>query len=94
MPVACAVEMVHTMFLMQDDLPCMDNDVLWRRKPSSHVVFGENVTLLAAVALLALAFEHIETKTVGVPPLMILSAIGELARSIGAKEWRPGSCLT
>ena len=53
MPVACAVEMVHTMFLMQDDLPCMDNDVLWRRKPSSHVVFGENVTLLAAVALLA-----------------------------------------
>lgn len=70
---------------MQDDLLCMDNDVLRRGKPSSHLVFGENVTVLAADGLLALAFEHVATKTFGVPPWMVAGAIGELARHLGRK---------
>lgn len=57
LPFACAVEMVHTYSLIHDDLPCMDNDGLRRGHPSNHVVFGENIALLAGDALLSLAFE-------------------------------------
>jgi len=54
---ACAVELIHTYSLIHDDLPCMDNDVLRRGKPTVHVVFGEAQALLAGDALQALAFE-------------------------------------
>ena len=56
LPFACAVEMIHTYSLIHDDLPCMDNDDLRRGKPSNHVVFGEDVALLAGDALQSLAF--------------------------------------
>lgn len=46
-PAACAVEMIHTMSLIHDDLPCMDNDDLRRGKPTNHKVFGEDVAVLA-----------------------------------------------
>nr|CAN78430.1 hypothetical protein VITISV_032031 [Vitis vinifera] len=85
MPAACAVEMIHTMSLMHDDLPCMDNDDLRRGKPTNHKVFGENVAILAGDALLAFAFEHMATATVGVPPGWIVRAVGELAKSIGSE---------
>lgn len=85
MPAACAVEMIHTMSLMHDDLPCMDNDDLRRGKPTNHKVFGENVAILAGDALLAFAFEHMATATVGVPPGRIVRAVGELAKSIGSE---------
>lgn len=85
MAAACAVEMIHTMSLIHDDLPCMDNDDLRRGKPTNHKVFGEDVALLAGDALLAFAFEHIATSTPGVPPSRILRAVGELARAIGAE---------
>lgn len=85
MPAACAVEMIHTMSLIHDDLPCMDNDDLRRGKPTSHKVFGEAMAVLAGDALLAMAFEHIAAFTVGVPPARIVRGIGELARSIGAE---------
>uniref|UniRef100_A0A7N2M5T9 Geranylgeranyl diphosphate synthase n=1 Tax=Quercus lobata TaxID=97700 RepID=A0A7N2M5T9_QUELO len=65
MPAACAVEMIHTMSLIHDDLPCMDNDDLRRGKPTNHKVFGEDVAVLAGDALLAFAFEHIAVSTVG-----------------------------
>lgn len=85
MPSACAVEMIHTMSLIHDDLPCMDNDDLRRGKPTNHKVFGEDVAVLAGDALLAFAFEHIATATKGVPPSRIVRVIGELAKAIGAE---------
>ena len=57
LPVACAVEMVHTYSLIHDDLPCMDNDDMRRGKPSNHKVYGENYALLAGDGLLTKAFE-------------------------------------
>jgi geranylgeranyl diphosphate synthase type II len=56
MPLALAVEMVHTYSLIHDDLPCMDDDDLRRGKPTSHKVFGEAVAVLAGDALLTRAF--------------------------------------
>ncbi len=56
LPVACAVEMLHTYSLIHDDLPCMDNDDLRRGKPTNHVVFGETTAVLAGDALQAEAF--------------------------------------
>ncbi len=53
----CAVEMVHNYSLVHDDLPCMDNDTLRRGRPTCHVVFGEDVALLAGDGLLTMAFE-------------------------------------
>jgi farnesyl diphosphate synthase len=55
--VACAVELIHAYSLVHDDMPCMDNDVLRRGKPTVHVRFGEARALLAGDALQALAFE-------------------------------------
>ena len=57
LPVACAVEMIHTYSLIHDDLPCMDNDDLRRGKPTSHVVFGECTATLVGDALQSLAFQ-------------------------------------
>lgn len=59
LPVACAVEMLHTYSLIHDDLPCMDNDDLRRGKPTNHVVYGETVAVLAGDALQAEAFKTI-----------------------------------
>ena len=59
LPVACAVEMIHTYSLIHDDLPCMDDDDLRRGKPTSHKVFGEAVAVLAGDALLGLAIETV-----------------------------------
>ncbi|MEZ6059184.1 MAG: polyprenyl synthetase family protein [Planctomycetaceae bacterium] len=56
-PAACAVEMIHTYSLIHDDLPAMDNDDLRRGRPTSHVIFGEALAILAGDALLTLAFE-------------------------------------
>lgn len=87
MPAACAVEMIHTMSLIHDDLPCMDNDDLRRGKPTNHKVFGEDVAVLAGDSLLAFAFEHLATATpIGqVSPGQIVRAVGELAQVIGAE---------
>ncbi len=56
-PLACAVECVHTYSLIHDDLPCMDNDDFRRGKPTSHKVYGEGIAVLAGDALLTIAFE-------------------------------------
>ncbi len=52
----CALEMIHTYSLIHDDLPCMDNDTLRRGKPTNHVIFGEDMALLAGDTLLTQAF--------------------------------------
>jgi geranylgeranyl diphosphate synthase type II len=57
LPVACALELIHTYSLIHDDLPCMDNDDLRRGKPTSHKVFGSGMAILAGDALHALAFQ-------------------------------------
>ncbi|MBC7610051.1 MAG: polyprenyl synthetase family protein [Polaromonas sp.] len=57
--VACAVELIHAYSLVHDDMPCMDNDILRRGKPTVHVKFGEAQALLAGDALQALAFEFL-----------------------------------
>jgi geranylgeranyl diphosphate synthase type II len=56
LPLACAVEMIHTYSLIHDDLPAMDDDELRRGKPTSHRVFGEAIAILAGDALLTRAF--------------------------------------
>ncbi|KAJ9564531.1 hypothetical protein OSB04_000497 [Centaurea solstitialis] len=87
MPAACAVEMIHTMSLMHDDLPCMDDDDFRRGKPTNHVVYGEDVAVLAGDALLSLAFEHVATATAvaDVAPARILRAVAELAKCVGSE---------
>jgi geranylgeranyl diphosphate synthase type II len=57
LPLACAVECIHTYSLIHDDLPCMDNDDFRRGKPTSHKVYGEGIAVLAGDALLTIAFE-------------------------------------
>ncbi len=57
LPVACAIEMIHTYSLIHDDLPAMDNDTLRRGKPTSHIQYDEATAILAGDALLTLAFE-------------------------------------
>ncbi|PKA53628.1 Heterodimeric geranylgeranyl pyrophosphate synthase large subunit 1, chloroplastic [Apostasia shenzhenica] len=88
MPPACAVEMIHTMSLVHDDLPFMDNDGLRRGKPACHVVYGEPVTVLAGDALLAHSFGHIADTAnypSAVSPALLVRAIAELSRCIGSE---------
>ncbi|MEN9203003.1 MAG: polyprenyl synthetase family protein [Thermostichus sp. DG_1_6_bins_120] len=84
MPTACALEMIHTMSLIHDDLPAMDNDDFRRGKPTNHKVFGEDIAILAGDALLAFAFEHIAEKTQGVPPQRVLQVIARIGHAVAA----------
>lgn len=63
LPIACAIEMLHTQSLIHDDLPCMDNDDFRRGKPTNHKVFGEAVAVLAGDALILLAPQLIIQKS-------------------------------
>jgi geranylgeranyl diphosphate synthase, type II len=83
MPTACALEMIHTMSLIHDDLPAMDNDDLRRGKPTNHVVYGEDIAVLAGDALLSYAFEMVTT-TKDVPAPRLLQVITKLAQAVGA----------
>ncbi|PSB01684.1 geranylgeranyl diphosphate synthase CrtE [Merismopedia glauca] len=84
MPTACALEMIHTMSLIHDDLPAMDNDDYRRGKLTNHKVYGDDIAILAGDGLLAYAFEYIARATLNVPPQQILQAIAHLARAVGA----------
>ena len=79
LPVACAVEMVHTYSLIHDDLPCMDNDDLRRGKPTNHVVYGECTATLAGDALQAEAFRTILSAEL---PADVRAECGEFADDI------------
>lgn len=85
MATACAVEMIHTMSLIHDDLPCMDNDDLRRGSPTCHKKFGENRALLAGDALLCYSFEHIARATKGVAAEKVLRVIAFLGKSVGSE---------
>jgi geranylgeranyl diphosphate synthase, type II len=84
MPTACALEMIHTMSLIHDDLPAMDNDDYRRGKLTNHKIYGEDIAILAGDGLLAYAFEHVVTYTENVPPDRILQVISRLGRATGA----------
>lgn len=84
MPTACALEMIHTMSLIHDDLPAMDNDDYRRGKLTNHKVYGDDIAILAGDALLTYAFEFIATKTENVPPQQVLQTIAHLGRAAGA----------
>ncbi|CAA7028010.1 unnamed protein product [Microthlaspi erraticum] len=86
MPAACAIEMLHASSLIQDDLPCMDDDSLRRGKPTNHKVFGEDIAVLAADALIALAVKKMATSTsLNAPPAKVLRAVVELAKAVGTE---------
>ena len=90
---ACAVELVHAYSLVHDDMPCMDNDVLRRGKPTVHVQFGEASALLAGDALQALAFELL-TPTDGSVPLAVQARLcGLLARAAGGTGMAGGQAI-
>lgn len=85
MPTACAVEMIHTMSLIHDDLPAMDNDDYRRGKLTNHKVYGEDVAILAGDGLLALAFEFVAIETPqSVKRELVLQVIARLGRALGA----------
>ncbi|MGY4829921.1 polyprenyl synthetase family protein [Sphaerotilaceae bacterium SBD11-9] len=89
---ACAVELIHAYSLVHDDMPCMDNDVLRRGKPTVHVQFGEAQAMLAGDAMQALAFE-ILTPEQGLPPALQAKLCSLLARSAGHAGMAGGQAI-
>ncbi|NET36856.1 MAG: polyprenyl synthetase family protein [Cyanothece sp. SIO1E1] len=83
-PTACALEMVHTMSLIHDDLPAMDNDDYRRGKLTNHKVYGEDIAILAGDGLLAYAFEFLATQSHQVPPERLLKVVARLGHAVGA----------
>ncbi len=84
LPLACALEMIHTYSLIHDDLPCMDNDDYRRGKPSNHKVFGEDIALLAGDALQSLAFETATSHITPENAYRVAKAVNNLANYCGA----------
>ena len=81
LPVACAIELIHTYSLIHDDLPAMDDDELRRGKPTSHVKYGEDVAILAGDGLFAEAI-RIFCSQPG-DPALVLAALAELTAATG-----------
>jgi geranylgeranyl diphosphate synthase type II len=92
MPVAAAIELIHTYSLIHDDLPAMDDDDLRRGRPTCHVAFGENIAILAGDALYAEAFRHIVANQEG-EAAALLRAIGHLAGATGVDGMVGGQYL-
>ncbi len=90
---ACAVELIHAYSLVHDDMPCMDNDVLRRGKPTVHVQFGEAAALLAGDALQALAFELLTPADAEVPLALQGRLCGLLARAAGSTGMAGGQAI-
>jgi len=92
MPLAAALELIHTYSLIHDDLPVMDDDDLRRGRPTCHVVYGENVAILAGDALYAEALRHLATRQ-SAEPHALLGAIGLLAGATGVDGMVGGQYL-
>ncbi|MDM0012765.1 polyprenyl synthetase family protein [Variovorax sp. J22P168] len=90
---ACASELIHAYSLVHDDLPCMDNDVLRRGKPTVHVKFGEADALLAGDALQALAFELLTPDGDEVPAAVQARLCRLLARAAGSQGMAGGQAI-
>ena len=91
---AAAVEMIHAYSLVHDDLPCMDDDVLRRGKPTVHVAFGEAAAMLVGDALQALAFEALTAAAdAGVAPAAVVGMTRELALAAGSRGMAGGQAI-
>jgi farnesyl diphosphate synthase len=90
---ACALELIHAYSLVHDDMPCMDNDVLRRGKPTVHVQFGEAQALLAGDALQTLAFEMLTPADTLVSPAVQAACVGLLARASGYQGMAGGQAI-
>ena len=95
---ACAVELIHAYSLVHDDMPCMDNDVLRRGKPTVHVKFGEAPAMLAGDAMQALAFEVLTPDAKSNPEESVPAALqaklcGLLARAAGHAGMAGGQAI-
>ena len=95
-PAACAIELIHTYSLIHDDLPAMDDDTLRRGRPTSHVVFGEGLAILAGDGLLTEAFGLIAREPV-VPDAAVaarqLRTIAVIAEAAGAAGMVGGQAI-
>ncbi|MDF1485062.1 polyprenyl synthetase family protein [Ramlibacter sp. H39-3-26] len=90
---ACAVELIHAYSLVHDDMPCMDDDVLRRGKPTVHVRFGQARALLAGDALQALAFELLTPDDDAIPPAVQARLCRLLARAAGHAGMAGGQAI-
>lgn len=93
MPTAVALEMIHTMSLIHDDLPAMDNDDLRRGKPTNHVLYGEPLAILAGDALLSTSFEHVAAHTKGAPAERVVDVLRRLGTCVGAVGLAGGQAM-
>lgn len=86
LPIACAIEMIHTYSLIHDDLPSIDNDDIRRGKPTCHKVFGDAIAILAGDGLLTEAFRIMTDNhyTCRIGPKMLKQIIFEIASAAGA----------
>jgi geranylgeranyl diphosphate synthase type II len=92
LPLACAVECIHTYSLIHDDLPCMDDDDLRRGMPTSHKVFGEGIAVLTGDALLTFAFE-LAAEAQGWPRYPLKTIVQELAVAVGSQKLIAGQVV-
>jgi len=90
---AVAVELIHAYSLVHDDMPCMDNDVLRRGKPTVHVRFGEATAMLAGDAMQALAFEVLTPAESELPAALQARLCGLLARAAGSAGMAGGQAI-
>jgi geranylgeranyl diphosphate synthase type II len=92
LPLAAAIELIHTYSLIHDDLPAMDDDDLRRGRPTNHRVYGEDVAILAGDGLYAEAFRHLLGHQEG-EPAHVLAAVTELAAATGVNGMVGGQWL-
>jgi geranylgeranyl diphosphate synthase type II len=92
LPLALAIELIHTYSLIHDDLPAMDDDDLRRGRPTCHVTFGEDVAILAGDGLYAEAFVLLLSRQQA-PAERLLAAAAELARATGAQGMVAGQYI-
>jgi geranylgeranyl diphosphate synthase type II len=92
LPLAAALELIHTYSLIHDDLPAMDDDDMRRGRPTAHVAYGEDLAILAGDALYAEAFRHVLSHQQG-DPRNILDAMAELAGATGVDGMVGGQFL-
>jgi len=90
---AVTVELIHAYSLVHDDMPCMDNDVLRRGKPTCHVEFGEATALLVGDALQSLAFQLIATPFSGLEPVRQIEMVNLLAVAAGSRGMAGGQAI-
>ena len=93
LPFAAALELIHTYSLIHGDLPAIDNDDLRRGVPTCHVMFGEDIAILAGDGLFAEAFRLITDRQKG-DAALVVAALAEVALATAFKAWSAASTWT